>query len=524
MTAIGVLGALMLVANPLALTVIGAPMVVAAVFGARSFIGRVSIAFGIGASLVATLGAGLLLFRWHYGIANVYQPTIDFMRNPPGPDPLRSPRNDWVVRFTWLYGPPLLMSAYLLFAWVRRVRLDRTELTALGLCACQYAYQWYDQIVRRGDGLEISYYWSFMYPAYGLLLLVAVGRASSGVRNSRLFAAGVLWLALLVFGVPSALRFPTGLGFFTLLLAALGVAVAMARRTVFAAAMVVLGVLGWTQVGAPPYDPRAYHPFNMSPYYDQVYRQAGSPSEQLHAEVVWFEEQMDRVPHDELASFVPAGNQSIIVIAIYAPHVVNRVIERKAAPTHMVVRALSAREPGMPLVIAVLGRPGDVAKATKGLAGVADIGEPVLDVTHSSALRSRLVVYVIDDSDYLPFAWTADVLTRNVGVLDGTVLHVAAADPVGQMTPGPVLPLDAGTYLATLRYSSAAPEGTGVGRFWVAGPEGPTVDATLIGTGGADSTISLMFTVEVDGTIWQFPSERSIAEEVDIQSVTLEEL
>lgn len=390
---LGVLAALLVVANPLAVTVLAGPLVVACWTGASTTRERLLFVVRVGGAAAVTGLAGLLLFRWHYGLPNVYRPTIDFLRNPPGPDPLRSPRHEWLWKFTWLYGPPILLVSFLGVAHVKRMQLHRTERLAVALCAVQYVYQWLDQFLRHGDGLEISYYWSFMYPVFGVVLVLALARWTSGASARVVVGITVLWCALLLVGVPDAVRLPDGAFFFVLVAAVVGVAAVVATRFTWLSAAVVLGLLGWVQVGAPEYDPSAYHPYNMSPRYDDLFRQAGNASEQELGEILWFERQMDTVPHDAEAFFAPTSGVASGVVAVYGPHVTGRLLSVDDGAAAMLDLARSLSIDGGPVTIAIYGPPQSVAGVVADLLAIDGVGQPLLDVTHDTDLRFRLVVF-----------------------------------------------------------------------------------------------------------------------------------
>lgn len=389
--ALGVLAGLLVVANPIAVTVLAGPLAVACWLGAATRRGRIVIAAGVCGAATATLLLGWWWFRWRYGLPNVYRPTVDFLRNPPGQDPLRSPRLEWLGKFTWLYGPPIVMVAYLGTARLKQVRLQRIELVAIGLCALQYVYQWVDQFVRKGDGLEISYYWSFMYPAFGVVLLLGLARLTAGVRARTLVGITVSWCAFLIVGVPDALRLPSGVWFVLVALAVVGAAIVVAPRSAAWSAVALLGLLGWIHLGAPHYDPSAYHPFDMSPRYDDLYRQAGNESEQRFGETLWFERQMDTVAHDARAFFVPLSGAASCVVAVYGPHVTDHLLD-PAADAGMMLQTAELRAGDGPVLIVLYGPPSQVA-AKVGQFAEAGSDAPVLDRTHDGDLGFRLVVF-----------------------------------------------------------------------------------------------------------------------------------
>jgi hypothetical protein len=504
--AIGVLAGLLVVANPVTLTVMAAPVAVAIWFGARTYRGRFAIAAGAGAAAAATLLAGLCWFRWRYGIANVYQPTIDFVRNPPGPDPLRSPRHDWLWKFTWLYGPPILVLAYVGIARMRRIRLDRTEKIALGLCAFQYVYQWADQFIRKGDGLEISYYWAFMYPAFGMLLVIGIGRATAGARSRVVLLITGLWVALLAFGIPDSLRLPDGAWFFLLASAVIAVAIALARRSTAAAATVVLALLAWIQLAPPKYDPSAYHPYNLSPRYDLLYRKAGDVSERVLDEIVWFERQMDTVPYDAYASFAPTSALAGTVSAVYAPFIDGRVLDPASGTATMIQRSLTGHPGGVPLVIALYGMPDDVGLLAEQFDLQTTFGPPVLDTTHDGGLGFRLVVLSAMPHDLFPLTWQGNQLPLSAGGAPDTYAVAAVTDTLGNFTYGPYIPLDPGRYRVTLQYSTSEPSPAAIGTFDVSSPVLGTVGETpIVGTDGESRSLTIDFEIAT-GSIWEFPT------------------
>ena len=520
--AIGVLTGLLLIANPVTITVVAAPVAVAIWFGASTYRGRAAIAAGAVTAAVAIVVAGLVLFRWRYGIPNVYQPTIDFMRHPPGPDSLRSTRHEWLWKFTWLYGPPIVMVAYVGFARVRRVRLDRTEITALGLCAFQYAYQWFDQFVRNGDGLEISYYWSYIYPTFGVLLVIGVTRATAGQRSRVAVLITGLWIALLAFGVPDSLRLPDGAWFFLLAAAVVGAAVVVGVRSAPAGAAIVLGLVAWVHLAPSDYDPSAYHPYNVSPRYDLLYRQAGNLGERTLDEIVWFERQMDTVPNDAYASFAPLSFPASTVSGVYAPHIDGRLLDPASGTATMIQRALTGHPGGVPLVIALYGPPDDVGLLAEQFELQTTFGPPVLDNTHAGGLGFRLVVLSAMPHDLFPLTWQGNQLPLLVGTAPETYAVAERGDRTGIFSYGPYIPLEPGHYRVTLQYSASDASTAAIGTFDVSSPVlGSVREAPIVGTGGESRSLTIDFTVDAT-TVWEFRTSRDVRSALTVESITLE--
>ena len=296
-------------------------------FGTQGIRNRVRFALVIVATAGLVALAGLFYFRFVHGIDDIYQPTFDFIRSAPGRDPLKSPRLEWLGRFTWLYATPAVLVTATALAWRRMVVFDRTDRLALALCTTQYALQWIDQFARDGNGLEISYYWSMSYPSLAVALAAVVARLTHRLRWPTAAGLTAVWCGLLVVGVPDALRLPHSVGFALIAVISIAAVIALADGlpTLAAAGLGVFVI--WTQIGAPAYDPTAYHGFNMSPRYDRLYWSNGDEADALFGETLWFEDQMDRVPNDAETYFVPTASWPSTIIGIYQAHVTGRIIE-----------------------------------------------------------------------------------------------------------------------------------------------------------------------------------------------------
>ncbi|MBI5087380.1 MAG: hypothetical protein HZB15_00495, partial [Actinobacteria bacterium] len=323
---IGTLVALILVANPVAVVTVSFALVAALVLCSGGIRQRIVLVVSSSVAAAIVVLGGFVLFRWQYGIPNVYKPTIDCVRTYGGdPGAWKSPRYEWLARFTWLYGPPILLVTALVLGRRRKVTWHRTEIAALALLGVQYVNQWYEQFPRDGFGLELSFYWSFAFPAYGAALVIVVAKFTQGVQSIRVVAIGVGWLLLLWLGVPAALQFPPGVWFALVAAGVVAGCALLASRRVELAVAGLLALLAWTQIGAPDYDPSAYFKLNVSPNYDMVFRHGGDLSEVIFDEAIWFEREMDRIENDASTSFVAAGGWSSSISGLYAPHVTGRL-------------------------------------------------------------------------------------------------------------------------------------------------------------------------------------------------------
>jgi hypothetical protein len=518
----GSLAALMVVANPYAITVVAAPLAVCVLLGASTVRSRVVICLSVLVAGVATLAGGYVLFRWRYGIGDVYRPTIEFARSFEGSDPLQSPRLDWLWRFSWLFIVPVLFATALGVRVLRLLRFDRVDIIAICLCGWQYLYQWFDQFVRGGNGLEISYYWSFSLPSFLVALALVLGRITERMAPARILVALFLWLAFLVVGVPDSLRLPVGGGLFVLLIVFVSLMLIVFRFSPSFVGAVLILLLGWMQIGAPNYDPSAYHPYNVDPHYDELFRAEGNGSEEVYAEARWFAAQMDKVPNDASASFLVPGPWANSVVALYAPHVAGRLLSLDSEGGLTPEISDELRNGSRPLV-AVFGTDDGVAAVVDQIRDELGVGSVIYEANHDRHLGYRLVVYRMPDSRMLPFTWQAQHLPAMTGAVTAGEVTVGAGDTPGTVTFGPYSELPVGHYIASVQYRSAADSTTVVGGFDVASTRSGVVSRTdLRGTGGVRRSVSLSFEVDEGAAAWEFRTQWAGVSEVAFQSVTVD--
>jgi hypothetical protein len=324
---IGALVAAIAIANPAAVFVALAPCIAYLVHLGASYRTRLlHAAIGLAAA-VGIVVFGLLLFRLAYDIPNVYRPTIDFLRTRSGQrDLLKSPRLTWMGAFTWIYSPVILLVSVFAVPPLRRAvrRLDR-GYTVLVLLAVQYTLQWIDQFVRDGNGLEVPYYWSFVYPSLAIAMAMVIGLAGWKPISASLFVA--VWWAVLAMAHVDSLRLPAGWMFALLtvvVIAVLALIPGLGSRAVLGIGAVALFILT-TQAMSPNYDPTAYHIYNLDPQYDEIFYNSDSIATQMFEEAIWLERELDELPDDSGMYFFGAGNGPAI-IGIYGVHVTGRWI------------------------------------------------------------------------------------------------------------------------------------------------------------------------------------------------------
>lgn len=521
-TVAGVLVGLVVVSNPIGVMAVIAPLAVFGFVGTRTWADRVRFGVIVGAAMAATVAAGFLYFRWFLGVDNVYAPTIDFIRTFTGLDPLRSPRHEWLWHFTWLWAAPLTLAVVGGLAGTRTVRFDRMEWSAFAIAASQYVLQCFDQFVRNGDGLEISYYWSMSYPSFAIATGFLVARLTAKVSLPRAVAAVIAWCALLIVGVPDPLRLPAGLGFALIGLTIGALVCFTVPRWPAVGAVVLVTFVGLTQIAAPPYDPLAYHPFNMSPRYDELYWGDGDNAETLWAETVWFERQMDRVDDDAQTQFIVTSDVASLMVAVYQPQITGR---RYALDDQLDLAG--GVEPAFAFAlagpVAFYGDPTTIGQAITHLRPQLGLGEPVLDETRNGGLGFRLVVFELDGSSRRARTIEAARLRIFQGTVEGTDVVVEPGTPAGFVTFGPYVPLDPGRYVLTLSYTGSAPPSESVGGFEAFTPsQGSAAAVELPGTGGTPSEITLSFE-SVDRTDqWEFRTTFSGTGSLTVDKIRIE--
>ena len=292
----GGIAAAMAIANPFGITIVAclAPFWLARVPRKRWL---AIVASGTAGGVLVLL-FGLVFFRVRYGIANIYQPTLDYA-NESGTaiDLLKSPRLWWLGYRIWIYIPLLLLVAYHCLRRFASVPFNATERMIMNVCALQYAFQIWNQFSMHGDGLEISYYWAYMLPALILAFCIVLGRLAQRAHR--------LLLPLLALLAPIAVRLggsPTPELFSTWIDAFIAVAAVfylsrrfMASRPWFAPLATVAIVLGF-QVGAPRPEPILANELRVQSAYELAYLGEESQGVDSFKAVTWFVQQMNTLP------------------------------------------------------------------------------------------------------------------------------------------------------------------------------------------------------------------------------------
>ncbi len=293
--AAGALAALMVVANPYAVTVVvaTAPWWLRRV-ARRTWAQLVGVAAATGFGVIA---AGWLVFRWRYDVPDVYQPTIDFLREQgTANDPLKSPRLLWLGYRLWIYLPPLVVIAHQVLRRRFHHEFGAMADALVGTCALQWVIQLWFQFSRHGSTLEISYYWSYILPSFCVAFCAVVGSVATRARRSTLpGVAVVLVLATAVSDGPTPEVFQSWIDALVVVLA-IGYAlrrVVVPRPGVAVAVGIVLTFA--VQIGSPRPEPVAAGELRVLSSYELVYDDRSDGITSFH-DVTWFDELMDDLP------------------------------------------------------------------------------------------------------------------------------------------------------------------------------------------------------------------------------------
>lgn len=507
----GVLSAAMIISNPFTLGLVAASLVVwflAEFRGARATrIFLFFVSFGIG--FLVTVVFGYLLFRYHFRIGNVYEPTIRFIRDfkPPQPDPWTAPGKGWLGHFGWLYMPPIvLVLAHAAFRGSEPV-VKKTVRSLMTLVVLVYGFHVYMQI-RNGHALETGFYWAMaLPPLYALVFLLLGKMAPKRFPAVHMLFLAVLLVCLIHFETPQKLSFGAGKALYAGLFIASLVVYVMARFRSQIGWFTLAVFLLWIQLGSPEYSTLTYGGDLNSPRYDLTFGQQAELSNSILQEVIWFNNQMDRITDDSGSTFMSAGGWSSAIIATYIPHPLGRWIVAESEIRPLRSNVVYDLEFGTRKYLAVFGDVNEVRKLIPGVTSQLKSSDIVLDTTHAGGLGYRLVVFAGNSGPTASAELSPADLGRTVGTLneDGDI-EVSVGSGNGYATSGPYLYLTEGQY--RLRLEFASDEVGILGKFEAYRDNtGTSFGTQLVSDGSGEQWAEVLFDVgKSDGT-WQFRTE-----------------
>jgi 4-amino-4-deoxy-L-arabinose transferase-like glycosyltransferase len=397
--AAGVCAGLIVVANPFGITVVMAavPFWLARVERRRWLSLVATSAFGG----IAVLVAGWALFRFRYGLPNVYEPTLEFLRTRAAEqDPLKSPRLWWMGYRLWIYLPLLVLAVYVGLQRWGRVVFDPVERTIVKTLLAQYCFQVWFQFSRHGSTLEIPYYWSYIVPSFVLAISVVGAAAfrSAAPRTLPLVAALVL-VGLRLAGAPSPELFQSWIDAVIVVVVAVWASQRWLRSRPELAAVAFVAVVFAIQVGSPRPEPQLPEELRVLSSYDLLFSDARSDGIESFEAVTWFVRDMEQVPERVVRSAVFWFNEPIgaRMTAMFGGQVSGRWLNpnwESNVPTDPlpsgVIGVLQSGE--LPTVV-LIGVPADV----EAIADQMIAAQPRMRLIHSatSPARSGTVVWVL---------------------------------------------------------------------------------------------------------------------------------
>ena len=409
-------------------------------------------------SFVAVCASGYLLFRFHYQIGNVYQPTFDFIKASTVPpiDLWTAPTNSWLWHFGWLYIPGILVLVSHYLVRPEELFAQKIKLWTEAIVVLVFAAHVYTEI-NRGHALETSFYWSMALPPVYILLFIVIGHfIESAKRIHTGFFSFVIFVFLVFFEVPQKLPLGAGVALVLSLAAFVGGIFFLnySMRTLLAPALVAC--LLWIQMGSPAYSQPTYGGDFNTPRYDLVYGSETELSKKIWSETIWFTKQMDKVEDDWSSSFLGSGDWSFAIVGTYVAQVSGRLV---VAPSETSLLPLNVRDElefGYRKYLVLYGDQLKVAENLTRVRSELPRIDIVLDEVHNKGLEYRLVVLSSDSNEYGIVNIPMSRLYRNIGTtsIDGYV-SVAAGSANGFASFGPYFGLGPGNYKATLHYKAS---------------------------------------------------------------------
>ena len=316
----GALAASISIANPTA-TILSSFILANYVFNeicAREFRKVLKQALVVISSFLTVILSGFVLFKYWYGVENIYQPTLDFIKNYASPDvdSWRTPTRKWLLYFGWLYLPVLYSIAAISIA---KSSTKKVLFRCVSLTLSIFLWHVYLE-TKSGHALETSFYWSMLLSPALLTFMLVTSAVFTHLRvRYSLLLAGIV-VSLYILEIPQKLRLPHGYSLIAIIgMATIVLAIVSKHKAGIAVfSLVILSI--WLQIGSPNYAVFTNGGDLNIPKYDLVYGKTALVTDQVLRETIWFLDQMDEVPSDSSSTFLPAGGWSYAIVGTYIPY------------------------------------------------------------------------------------------------------------------------------------------------------------------------------------------------------------
>ena len=503
----GALAASISIANPTA-AILSSFILVNYVFNeicARKFRKVLKEASVVILSFLTVILSGFVLFKYWYGVENIYQPTLDFIKNyvSPDVDGWRTPTRKWLLYFGWLYLP--IMYSIVAISITKYGNSDSKKVLFRCVSLTSSIFLWHIYLeTKSGHALETSFYWSMLLSPALLTFMVVTSKAFTDLRaRYSLLLIGIV-VSLYILEIPQKLRFPHGYSLIAVIGIATIVLVIVSKHTAGIAvfSLVILSV--WLQVGSPKYAVLTNGGDLNTPKYDLVYGKSAFKSNEILRETIWFLNQMDKVPSDSFSTFLPAGGWSYAIVGTYIPHPFSRAVTPLSSDRVFNPNTSDELLFGYKKTLVIYGDSVETKKMLQRVKKEIPDMSIVRDVTNSSGLSYRLIALAVKETRDLTSVMPMSRFFRDTGeVQDDGSLEIKQGSAPGWVSFGPYIGLGAGRYTAELSYSSPGSEF--IGTFEVVNDAtGETELLQLSGNNGQLTTVSLEFTVSSKDNTWQF--------------------
>ena len=503
----GALAASISIANPTA-TILSSFILANYVFNeiyAREFHKVLKQAVVVLLSFLTVILSGFVLFKYWYGVENIYQPTLDFIKNYASPDVdgWRTPTKKWLGYFGWIYLPILYSAGAISIVKSADSNTRKVLSRCVSLTLLIFSVHVYLEI-KNGHALETSYYWSMLLAPALLTFVVLITDVFTSLRIQYSWLLVGIVLVLYRWEIPQKMRLPHGYALIVFVTAAVIVLAILNKhlRSISIFCLVILSI--WLQVGSPNYVVFTNGGDLNIPKYDLVYGKTALVSDQVLRETIWFLDQMDEVPSDSSSTFLPAGGWSYAIVGTYIPHPFGSVISQSSESLIFEPNMRDAIRFGKRNSLIIYGDATGVEKLLQRVKKEIPEVSVIRDETNSGGLSYRLIAIDVNQGNELTSTMPLSRFFRDIGEVqvDGSLEIKQGAAP-GWVSFGPYIGLGVGRYTADLLYSSPGSEF--IGTFEVVNDAtGETELSQLSSNNGELTTVSLEFTVSSEDNTWQF--------------------
>lgn len=390
----GIAGGAAIVANAFAATTVLIALATAVGFvtGTRPWRVRAVLLGSFGAGFAAVLLCGLLLFRWRYGIDNVYEPTIDFVRGRgTARDPLKRSTLEWMTYYLWIYLPPLIVGLAALMHVRRVVRFERSEWCILVTCAIQYAFQVWYQFARDGATLELTYYWAYMLPSLLAAFAVVVGRSARHIGPAGALAIGGTAVLILALPGDAPELLPTWWFALLTVVVAIVASLVVSRRTLAPLVAVVFALPLALPLWGPRPLPVEAGDHDLRPQYDTIFVDRTTLGQKCFNDATWFQSQLRRLPPPVVRDVFYLGGTKACgqqMLATAMAHVSGRRLNGGGG---LGTAEMWARIDASVDVLGMVGRPDEVEALAQEVARRGIVTTTLLDAVRDDRARALFV-------------------------------------------------------------------------------------------------------------------------------------